>query len=144
VNIVNNDMANMSLGTLNKNISQASLRLARLASGAKIRGALVNGNSDSVNIASGADVVSPKPNIYEAGKNATWSGNIAGLAVEIRGGNITFTAKGLGEKGNGCYVSDGFEANFTTRKQIGTKKVNYPATPEVPGTPPVYQTVHYK
>ena len=39
MNIVNNDMANMSLGTLNKNISQASLRLARLASGAKIRGA---------------------------------------------------------------------------------------------------------
>lgn len=39
MNIVNNDMANMSLGTLNKNISQASLQLARLASGAKIRGA---------------------------------------------------------------------------------------------------------
>ena len=104
---------------------------------------LTSGNSDPVNMAGGSDVVTPKPTIYEVGKSATWSGTMAGLSVTIGGGNITFTAKGLGETGNNCYVSDEFETQYTTRKQTGTTTVNYPATPEVPGTPPVYQTVYY-
>ena len=39
MNILNNKLTTMSLGSLNKNISQASSRLAKLASGAKINGA---------------------------------------------------------------------------------------------------------
>lgn len=39
MNILNNGLTTMSLGSLNKNISQAANRLAKLASGAKINGA---------------------------------------------------------------------------------------------------------
>ena len=45
MNILNNELTTMSLGALNKNISQASSRLAKLASGAKIKGA-ADGASD--------------------------------------------------------------------------------------------------
>ncbi|MBR2143597.1 hypothetical protein [Anaerovibrio sp.] len=38
MNIVNNELTGMSLGTLNKNISQAALRLSRISSGAKSEG----------------------------------------------------------------------------------------------------------
>ena len=111
------------------------------SSGQTVNVILVDGTSDLTPYTDDDGIT--YPNVYQVGKSATWSGSLAGLAVSVGGGNITFTASGLGAKGNSCYVSDGFSSTYTTKEQTGITTVHHDATSAVAGTPPTYTDVYY-